>query len=248
MTPKYSKGLKQKSHALSRRTFLRLGAGGLTVIVGGTLTGCHHLVGPLLATTPIPQPASTTEPRPISTLPPTWTPTPTYQPPTPPRPDYTPVPATPTSPPEPTSKPTSTVGRTALMAHWPETATSRVALVRHGGVWDGDTPNPDIVLQMLDAGISALTDAFDPLATWRALFDPGERVLLMSTASPTTAPPNLPWPTPWSNGCKMPDSLPRTSSSLTAPTTSWHRQATRSTKVDRMCSATARAATDRKLR
>jgi hypothetical protein len=64
------------------------------------------------------------------------------------------------------------------MAHWPETAASRVVLVRHGGVWDGDVPNAAIVLQMLDAGLSTLTDQADTLAVWRALFDPGERVLL----------------------------------------------------------------------
>jgi hypothetical protein len=70
------------------------------------------------------------------------------------------------------------LSRAALIAHWPETATSRVVLVRHSGVWDGDTPNPTIVLQMLDTGISALTDVSDTLAVWRALFDPGEQVLL----------------------------------------------------------------------
>jgi hypothetical protein len=64
------------------------------------------------------------------------------------------------------------------MAHWPETDTSRVVLVRNGSVWDGDTPNPTAVLQMLDAGIGALADTSDALAVWRALFDPGERVLL----------------------------------------------------------------------
>jgi hypothetical protein len=63
------------------------------------------------------------------------------------------------------------------MAHWPETPTSRVVLVRHSGVWDGDTPNPTAVLQMLDVGIGALTDASDTLAVWHTLFDPGERVL-----------------------------------------------------------------------
>jgi hypothetical protein len=64
------------------------------------------------------------------------------------------------------------------MAHWPATGTSRVALVRHSGVWAGDAPDPAIVLQMLDAGISTLTDTSDELAVWHTLFDPGERVLL----------------------------------------------------------------------
>jgi hypothetical protein len=64
------------------------------------------------------------------------------------------------------------------MAHWPETVISRVVLVRYSGVWDGDTPNPSAVLQMLDAGLNTLTGTSDTLSIWRALFDPGERVLL----------------------------------------------------------------------
>jgi uncharacterized protein (DUF362 family) len=64
------------------------------------------------------------------------------------------------------------------MAHWPATSTSRVVVVRHGGVWSGDVPDPGIVSQMLDAGLSTLTGHSDVMAVWRALFDPGERVLL----------------------------------------------------------------------
>ena len=64
------------------------------------------------------------------------------------------------------------------MAHWPATGTSRVVVVRHSGVWAGDDPDPAIVLQMLDAGLGALTDVSDVLAVWRVLFDPGEHVLL----------------------------------------------------------------------
>ena len=50
--------------------------------------------------------------------------------------------------------------------------------MRHSGVWTNDAPDPEIVLQMLDAGLSTLTDVSDALAVWRALFDPDERVLL----------------------------------------------------------------------
>jgi len=64
------------------------------------------------------------------------------------------------------------------MAHWPATETSRVVVVRHDGVWAGDVPDPSVVLEMLDAGLSALTDTPDVLAVWRALIDPGEQVLL----------------------------------------------------------------------
>jgi hypothetical protein len=65
-----------------------------------------------------------------------------------------------------------------LTAHWPATETSRVVLVRHSGAWAGDDPDPAIVLQMLDTGLAVLTDVADAASIWRALFDPGERVLL----------------------------------------------------------------------
>jgi hypothetical protein len=64
------------------------------------------------------------------------------------------------------------------MAHWPDTASSRVVVVRHSGVWNGNEPDPGIVGQMLDAGLNTLTDNANVMAIWRALFDPGERVLL----------------------------------------------------------------------
>jgi uncharacterized protein (DUF362 family) len=64
------------------------------------------------------------------------------------------------------------------MAHWPATSTSRVVVVRHSGVWTGSSPDPAIVLHMLDAGLGTLTDMGDALSVWRALFVPGERVLL----------------------------------------------------------------------
>jgi len=70
--------------------------------------------------------------------------------------------------------------RAALTARlrWPTADVSRVVVVRHGGVWTAAGPDPEVVRQMLDAGISALTDISDPLSVWRALFDPGERALL----------------------------------------------------------------------
>jgi hypothetical protein len=93
-------------------------------------------------------------------------------------PTYTPVPATPTSPPAPTSTPAPVLSRAELMARWPAASTSRVVVVRHSGVWNDGVPDPAVVLQMLDAGLSSLTDIPDVLAVWRTLFDPGERVLL----------------------------------------------------------------------
>ena len=61
------------------------------------------------------------------------------------------------------------MSRTALMAHWPATETSRVVLVRHSGVWASDAPDPAIVLQMLDTGLSTLTGVADMLTVWRTL-------------------------------------------------------------------------------
>jgi len=51
-------------------------------------------------------------------------------------------------------------------------------MVRHSGVLIDGQPNPDIVVQMLDEGISALADGADPLEVWRVLFDQNEHVLL----------------------------------------------------------------------
>ncbi len=171
MTSKRDRSREKHTNAakgLSRRTFLKWSAGGLVALAGGALAGC----GPV-ASEPAPtyEPVPTTEPQPASTSPPTWMPTPL--PPT-----YTPVPPAPTNPPESTTESVPTPDRTALISHWPATATSRVVLVRHGGVWNGAEPNPGIVLQMLDAGLSTLADVPEALAVWRTLFDPSERVLL----------------------------------------------------------------------
>ena len=148
---------------ISRRTFVQLTLGTLAA----WLSGCRTGTPPPTATEPVPPTAALRS-----------TPTATAVPPS-----YTPVPATPTSPPPPiaTSMPVGgrpVAGREALMAHWPATEKSRVVAVRHDGVWNGDVPDPAVVLQMLDAGLSTLADIPDALAVWRALFDPGERVLL----------------------------------------------------------------------
>jgi hypothetical protein len=176
------KGEPMQKARLSRRDFLKLGAGMVTALVaGGGLIGCR-LASPV-DTSPTYEPISTAPPQPTATPPPTWTPT------APPAPtatlaEYTPIPATATEPTTPTNSPTSTpepapvLSRATLMAHWPETATSRVVVVRHSGVWTGDVPDPTIVLQMLDAGVSTLAGVADTLSVWRALFDVGERVLL----------------------------------------------------------------------
>ena len=88
------------------------------------------------------------------------------------------VPATPTEPPTATALPAAPLARDELMAHWPTTDKSRVVIVRHGGVWVDGSPDPSVVLQMLDEGLRTLADISDVQAIWQALFEPGERVLL----------------------------------------------------------------------
>jgi hypothetical protein len=51
-------------------------------------------------------------------------------------------------------------------------------LVRNSGVWADGVPDPARVLQMLDDGMRTLTGTADVQAVWRALFEPGEKVLL----------------------------------------------------------------------
>ena len=162
---------------ISRRRFLGLGVGALTA----WLAGCRR-ADVVPATTPPSTPAvetsPTASPAPTSTPAPSSTPSPPPSTATPIPPTYTPVQPTPTSPPSPTQVPAPALNRSALMAHWPATPTSRVVVVRHSGLWAGGAPDPVIVLQMLDTGLSTLTDTADVLAVWRTLFFPGERVLL----------------------------------------------------------------------
>jgi hypothetical protein len=187
---------------VSRRTFVTLA---LSSAMAGLLAACRQAVGISTATpapvsvagaqptlTPVP-PTSTTTPMPLPPTPTptaipttTATPTPTSDLPSPASTvqsptstsTYTPVPATPISPPPPTATPVAVPDRATLMAHWPATAKSRVVVVRHGGVWAGDVPDPAIVLQMLDTGLSTLSGVPGVATVWRTLFDPGERVLL----------------------------------------------------------------------
>jgi uncharacterized protein (DUF362 family) len=177
--PECSGGRARQARPVSRRSFLGLGLGALVT----WLAGCRRATAPTTAPSPTsvteaspslsPSPSPPSPPFPSSPSPPPPTPSPSPVPPT-----YTPVRATPTQPPSPTPEPAPALNRPALVAHWPATPTSRVAVVRHSGVWIGDEPDMAIVLQMLDAGVSTLTGVADVPAVWRTLFDPGERVLL----------------------------------------------------------------------
>jgi hypothetical protein len=108
----------------------------------------------------------------------------------------------PTTTPEPTSTAvaaapasTSAVVRPAradLLAHYPQTDRSPVALVRHDGVWDGDEILENVVLPMLDAALVGLTGIDDAAAAWRVLFDPGEQVgIKVNTISRYTTTPQV---------------------------------------------------------
>ncbi|MGQ9787522.1 MAG: DUF362 domain-containing protein, partial [Anaerolineae bacterium] len=96
--------------------------------------------------------------------------------PLPPR--YKPVAISRQRPSRDTATPVPVPSRAELMAHWPAVEQSRVILVRHSEVLADGYPNPDIVMQMLDEGMSALANGAEPLAVWRILFDPQERILL----------------------------------------------------------------------
>jgi uncharacterized protein (DUF362 family) len=55
---------------------------------------------------------------------------------------------------------------------------SRVVRARHSGVWSGENLSPEALGQMLDAALTKLTGLNDAGQAWKALFDPGERIVL----------------------------------------------------------------------
>lgn len=91
---------------------------------------------------------------------------------------YRPVPVSRKLPPRDPTTPMPVPSRAELMAHWPAVEKSRVVMVRHSAVLADGQPNPDLVLQMLDEGISVLANGAEALEVWRVLFDSHERVLL----------------------------------------------------------------------
>ena len=177
---------------MSRRAFIALGTGALTT----WLAGCSHSPETTELASPYPAPTDAPPPAPATTI---TRPEPSPQPTPTPQPEYTPVPATPASPTtvsrenqDQGAKSGESLDRAALTAHWPRTPASRVIRVRHDGVWSGEEPDAETVLLMLDAGLSALTDATDVFKVWRTLFEPDERVLLkvncIARGGPTQPP------------------------------------------------------------
>jgi hypothetical protein len=79
-----------------------------------------------------------------------------------------------------------------LAAYYPQTASSAVSLVQHGGVWDGDQIQSHVVLEMLDAALIQLTGLSDAALAWSALFDPGETIgVKVNTISRYTTTPQV---------------------------------------------------------
>jgi hypothetical protein len=196
-SPKRTKEAKFPQGNVNRRQFLhRLGS---LLGAGWVLSACGpSSLGRAPAAEADPPPTATPRPtytpaQPTATIPKGATPFPTatYPPPpptpaleTPLPPTYTPVAPTPTPAPavaaqaSPTAAPTEVPARADVMARWPQVEKSRVVSVAHAGVWAADAPDPEITLQMLDAGMRQLGGGADPLAVWQTLFDPQERVLL----------------------------------------------------------------------
>jgi hypothetical protein len=82
--------------------------------------------------------------------------------------------------------------RADLLAHYPQTSSSPVSLVRHEGAWDGDRVREQIALEMLDAALVELTGIGDAAAAWSVLFDPGETVgIKVNTISRYTTTPEV---------------------------------------------------------
>ena len=196
----------QPKKYLSRRAFLK--AGGIASLY--LTTGCAASVpatedtpeakatGSAPADTPLPTatqtaaPTATTEPTSTSTLAPTVTPQPTATPT--PEPTATAV--------EPAATPTERAAkvtavhaqpaRVDLLAHYPQSKSSPVSLVRHDGVWEGNDILENVVLQMLDAALVQLTGINDAATAWHVLFDPGEKVgLKVNTISRYTTTPQV---------------------------------------------------------
>lgn len=173
---------KSTTGPISRRMFVGLALGTLTE----WLAACGRpLPAPSAAPTSVARAAAsatTTSPSSAPIPAPSATPMPTSSSPTT-------APATPAPSPLPTAASVAVPDRATLMAHWPVAGASRVVVVRHSQVWAGDAPDPALVLRMLDAGMSTLAGTPDVMGVWRALFDPGEQVLLkvncISAGGPT---------------------------------------------------------------
>lgn len=96
----------------------------------------------------------------------------------------TPVPAHPPTPtPAPTVPPTVEVpaGPPELIKIYPN-GPSKVVRTHHAGVWNGDTLEPKVLREMLDASMTELTGLNDAREAWAALFRPTEKIAIKVNA------------------------------------------------------------------
>jgi uncharacterized protein (DUF362 family) len=167
---------------VSRRDIIRL------ITTAGLIAGCRSVeqtVAPSIspsATAPATAtPTSTATPTPEATATPTTAPTasstaaPTK---TPTSPSTATAGSTPTEPPTAAPTPTPTSPPTATTTVAPIKESGRVVHTHHPNVWADDTLAPDVLRQMLDASITALTGLDEPDAAWSALFAPNERIAI----------------------------------------------------------------------
>jgi hypothetical protein len=169
------KNYRSHSSHISRRDFLKLAA------AAGLLAGCSIVEQPAGASSPSP----TSTPLPTDTPIPTETPAPTdtlVLPTDIPLPTATPLPVNtplPTNTPTPMADPTvSAAARRAEIIKFYPDMPSKVVWADHPDVWNGETLSSEVIHQMLDASITALTGVHDAIEAWSALFDPGERIAI----------------------------------------------------------------------
>jgi hypothetical protein len=71
----------------------------------------------------------------------------------------------------------ASVNREDVLKFYPNTP-SKVIQAHHAGVWDGEALAPEIIHQMLDESITALTGLNDACEAWSILFSPDEWIAI----------------------------------------------------------------------
>ncbi|MBN1581877.1 MAG: DUF362 domain-containing protein [Anaerolineae bacterium] len=89
-----------------------------------------------------------------------------------------------------TQMPTTTAVSAATKA--PGAGASKVAVTRHGGAWAEHVLVPNVLEQMIDAAVMALTGYADAAAAWASLFAPHERIAIKVNTIMATAETSVP--------------------------------------------------------
>ncbi len=66
----------------------------------------------------------------------------------------------------------------AAVKAFPAAPKSTVVRARHTGVWSGDTLQPAVLTQLLDASITKLTGQNDALQAWKSVFRPTDKIAI----------------------------------------------------------------------